>query len=303
MQKARYVDLFILTLAFLLSNWFVMNINAYPKELINSLTKSPPISPRLMNTKTTDNIPAHYGISYKLDKWSQYENPEDGTLEEGDILPLKWTGRRQVLREQLRLWPNGFIRYYVNSIITDEPKKLKVLEDALKEITTKTKQCITFERINDYEKLPEKNWVNITGHQRGCFSNVGRNPNGPNVLNLSVMDGCFFYIGHAIHEMLHTLGIKHEHSRPDRDGYITVIYENIIQGKKHYFDRLNDTYVTTFGTPYDYESVMHYAMTAYTKYPKIYPTIIPKIDVEIGQRQFLSLKDARKLQIAYNCAT
>lgn len=106
--------------------------------------------------------------------------------------------------------------------------KLTILEDAIETIRSKT--CIEFVRIQDYKKVPANNWVNITGDRKGCFSNLGRRPHGPTTLNLDV-NSCFRTIGHAIHEMLHTLGVYHEHMRPDRDKYITIMWENIRKGK------------------------------------------------------------------------
>ena len=35
-----------------------------------------------------------------------------------------------------------------------------------------------------------------------------------------------------IHETLHALGFFHEHQRPDRDNYVTILLENVVKGKQ-----------------------------------------------------------------------
>lgn len=94
----------------------------------------------------------------------------------------------------------------------------------------------------------------------GCWSYVGRYPDifGQ---ELSLDDGCI-YKDTIQHEFLHALGFEHEQSRPDRDDYVTILYENIIPGKEHNFDK--STYVDSLGSPYDYKSVMHYDEYAFS---------------------------------------
>lgn len=106
----------------------------------------------------------------------------------------------------------------------NQPKKLAVLEAALQIIMSKT--CIKFIRIREYGRIPPNNWVNISGHHMGCYSDIGCWQYGPTTMNLDV-NHCLDEIGHTIHEMMHALGVYHEHMRPDRNNYITVIWENI----------------------------------------------------------------------------
>lgn len=107
--------------------------------------------------------------------------------------------------------------------------KFAMIENALNIIMEKT--CVRFVRIYPDKdgQLPADGWLNITGHQQGCFSDLGRRAFGSTVLNLDVTK-CFRTIGHSIHEMLHTLGMYHEHMRPDRDDYITIMWKNIKKG-------------------------------------------------------------------------
>lgn len=73
----------------------------------------------------------------------------------------------------------------------------------------------------------------LQGQQRGCFSYVGRR-GGRQVLNLDrthpVGIGCFRQ-GAVAHEMFHALGFFHTQSRMDRDEYVSIHWDNIIEGK------------------------------------------------------------------------
>lgn len=37
-------------------------------------------------------------------------------------------------------------------------------------------------------------------------------------------------VGNIVHEILHALGFHHEHTRMDRDQYITVLHHNVMEG-------------------------------------------------------------------------
>ena len=48
--------------------------------------------------------------------------------------------------------------------------------------------------------------------------------------DISIGNGCE-RLGTVLHEMMHTIGFIHEQSRPDRDKYIKVFYDNIKPGE------------------------------------------------------------------------
>ena len=62
-----------------------------------------------------------------------------------------------------------------------------------------------------------------------------------------------------IHEVGHALGFYHEHQRPDRDEYVTVYENNVIEGKiPNNYNLLEADAVNLYSKPYDYMSTMHY---------------------------------------------
>lgn len=51
--------------------------------------------------------------------------------------------------------------------------------------------------------------------------------------------------GTVIHEMLHAAGFWHEQSRPDRDAFVSVRWENIEAGKEDNFAKYSSVHVST----------------------------------------------------------
>uniref|UniRef100_H0WGC6 Meprin A subunit n=1 Tax=Otolemur garnettii TaxID=30611 RepID=H0WGC6_OTOGA len=135
----------------------------------------------------------------------------------------------------------------------------------------------------------------------GCWSLVGDQHVGQ---NLSIGSGCD-YKAIIEHEILHALGFYHEQSRTDRDDYVNIWWDEIIPGYEHNFNTYDDDFITDLNTPYDYESLMHYAPFSFNKNDSI-PTItakIPEFDSIIGQRLDFSALDLERLNRMYNCTT
>uniref|UniRef100_A0A672Q1Z3 Metalloendopeptidase n=1 Tax=Sinocyclocheilus grahami TaxID=75366 RepID=A0A672Q1Z3_SINGR len=136
---------------------------------------------------------------------------------------------------------------------------------------------------------------NSAGKQ-SCSSTVGRS-GGKQQLSLSV-GGCVFH-GIIEHELLHSLGFHHEHTRSDRDQYIWINWQNIPQASAHNF-QIKDT--NNLNTRYDYNSIMHYGRTAFTiQYGMETIIPIPNPLVPIGQRQELSDIDIQRINKLYEC--
>ncbi len=71
-------------------------------------------------------------------------------------------------------------------------------------------------------------------------------------------------IGTILHEMGHTVGLWHEQSRPDRNNYVSVNYANLIKGSIGNFSQLYDN-AQTFGTFFDYASIMEYPAYSFSR--------------------------------------
>ncbi|XXF77240.1 M12 family metallopeptidase [Myxococcaceae bacterium GXIMD 01537] len=187
-------------------------------------------------------------------------------------------------------WPkvNGhvLVPYVLDRSLSRET--LAGIQGAIKDIATVS--CVRF-----VPRKSEANFVKFFAGD-GCYANIGtsRQPNQ----EISLGSGCEPYKGKALHEMLHTLGFWHEQSRPDRDQYVTIRFENIVRGAESQFTPATDA--TTQGLPYDYGSIMHYGSDFFTANGK--PTIVPKkAGVQIGQRERLSPLDIQSLNKLYGC--
>ncbi|KAG0730604.1 Zinc metalloproteinase nas-13 [Chionoecetes opilio] len=142
----------------------------------------------------------------------------------------------------------------------------------------------------------EDNYIHIL-KAFGCSSSVGCR-GGPQRLTLG--PSCL-YVGVIIHELMHVAGFWHEHSRNDRDKYITINKANIQSGMWFNFEKYSWDEAKSLGVAYDLDSVMHYGPYAFAKDRSV-PTIIPRVTgTNMGQRRGLSQKDILKLQDLYEC--
>ena len=105
-----------------------------------------------------------------------------------------------------------------------------------------------------------------------------------------------------MHEFLHLLGFYHLHRSPDRDSYIRINWKNVKKGNEYELSEKADHEVTDFGTPYDYDSLLHVGNTKYSKNDGItIETKDPTKRDKIGQRIGLSEGDITRINRMYKC--
>ena len=124
-------------------------------------------------------------------------------------------------------------------------------------------------------------------------------------------DDCFSR-GTALHLLGHAIGRHHEHTRPDRDSYIDVLYENINEIDWENFAKISpDEYGLASEVNYDIESITHYSPNAFSKGDNL-PTIRLREDAPLeykhcqnllpmGQRTQLSYLDKIRANKLYSC--
>ena len=91
-----------------------------------------------------------------------------------------------------------------------------------------------------------------------CFSNVGKIGGKQTVsLGLWWQHQCK-EVSTIVHELGHVVGFWHEHSRPDRDQYIRINWDNIHWSRMFNFNKLPTKEIDSMNVSYDYRSIMHY---------------------------------------------
>ncbi|KAI8485010.1 hypothetical protein Bbelb_372560 [Branchiostoma belcheri] len=120
--------------------------------------------------------------------------------------------------------------------------------------------------------------------------------------NVSLGTGCV-HTGIIVHELIHAVGFWHEHSRPDRDTWVEILWNNIIEENKHNFNKRTEDESSTLDLPYDYGSVMHYGNKTFSVNGQ--PTIeaLFPFTGTMGQRDGMSAGDIEKINTLYNCDT
>ncbi|XP_033726937.1 blastula protease 10-like isoform X2 [Pecten maximus] len=209
-------------------------------------------------------------------------------LIEGDIVPSR---KRNAVQIDAWKW-NGHQIPYTIDVNGFSMYGLKVIREAIDQFNRDV-SCIKY-----VPRSKEQDYVRIV-HGYGCHSSIGRDGGRQDV---TLGDNCY-YTGVVVHELTHAVGFFHEQSRYDRDKYVEVRWENIVDGKDRDFIAESRNILNTLGAPYDYGSVMHYGATTFSKNGN--PTLKALFDDKgtMGQRNGFSAVDIWKINKLYGCNT
>lgn len=177
--------------------------------------------------------------------------------------------------------------FFVSDVL--DSNALKIIFSAIHEIEQKT--CIRFPK---YDETFDEDYLEMDGINSGCWSFIGR-LNGRQPINIG--PGCVYHYT-VIHELVHAIGFWHQQSTWNRDEYIKILWENIINGTEGNFQKVSLDVVSNFNTTYDYNSVMHYSLYAFSKNGKPTIAILDANATYDESRQFTNT-DVTKIQRMY----
>lgn len=149
----------------------------------------------------------------------------------------------------------------------------------------------------------QKDYIYFNHSNDGCSAELGFGDGGKR--SSFIDNSCT--IGTIVHEISHNLGLPHQHQYSNRNNYIKINFENIIEKKIGNFVIFNTTNSILNTFPYDFESIMHYSLWGFTKNGKQTIQLLKdplSLNIcSIGTNNELSDIDIQKLnKLCLNCS-
>jgi Astacin (Peptidase family M12A) len=170
------------------------------------------------------------------------------------------------IRGEPKRWENNLLPYIIDpSVALSDRAAIQQAITAWQRATN-----IRFKELSGAQDWKRENYVKFSGQKNQCSSNslgvkqrLSDKVNEDDNVNVVEVAGCGQNWGRVAHEIGHVVGLGHEHSRGDRDDYITVLWSNIDGPKK--FCRVIWDQQALASIGYDYDSIMHAAPTQAAK--------------------------------------
>ncbi|XP_057291911.1 hatching enzyme 1.2-like [Hydractinia symbiolongicarpus] len=183
-------------------------------------------------------------------------------------------------------WPGAKIPYVVEGSISS--RGISAINAAIADYHKYT--CLRFHR-----RTNERSYISFY-RGGGCSSPVGYRYGRTN--RISLASGCWNK-GIVMHEIGHSIGIYHEQSRPDRDDFVRILWNNIPRANAFNFNKQKASNINSLGTPYDFRSMMHYSSGAFGGGRRTIEAKDRANQNLMGQRNGFSAIDVKQINLMY----
>ena len=171
-----------------------------------------------------------------------------------------------------KLWPGGNIYYFFNSNVADYERNF--IKSMMNEWTNKTSNKVRFIEYPSTSRTEYLYSLGLTivkiNKKYDLAPGVSGNANVGSANKGTINIASIFITDRqtVLHELGHTIGLQHEHQRPDRDSYVRT------DNTGPNFDKIEDKYAWFLWwswkisshaktSIYDYQSIMHYTNVFY----------------------------------------
>lgn len=196
-----------------------------------------------------------------------------------------------------RTWENGYVPYEIAG--NASPFLKDVIELSVKFLNQKTNICLS-PRNGEPDYI-----IFIPTIENGGFSEGVGKKGGSQFIKFGQKTDRDRLVSTIVHEILHAIGLFHEHQLPNRDTYLNIKWSNICPDYQYAFYKLN-AWPPGYPRGYSYQSIMHYAPCGFSinndcvMECKDYKTgAIVDCPESIGQRKSLTGKDIQVINTLY----
>lgn len=154
--------------------------------------------------------------------WINSSSIERDFFEKDFVLGDERESSRNAMKSPADKWPDGIVPYYFDQEYIERDKAYVL--NAMDLFRKRT--CIKFV----LKRSNHTHYIMFKKSDSGCGTLVGYKPNQTEPVDVFLSENCLKLAAAIQHELLHVLGLWHEQSRPDRDEYVDIFWDNIMPG-------------------------------------------------------------------------